>query len=59
MKPSFFGPMTNFSKMGMNFGESNVKEDKFLHNQEQTMNYVRIISDRISRGESNLFATWQ
>lgn len=54
-----FGPMTNFAKMGIYFGENaNGLDNRIVHNQEQGLELVRQIRDKINRGESN-FATYQ
>lgn len=54
-----FGPMTNFSKMGLSFGENtNGLDNRIVHNQEQGLELVRQIRDKINRGESNI-ATYQ
>lgn len=48
-----FGPMTNFSKMGMNLGENEITEiqNKQLNTQEQELDVIRRIYDKIARGE--------
>ena len=53
-----FGPMTNFSRMGISFGETNPQDNRIVHNQELGLEYVRQIRDKIARGEIDT-STWQ